>query len=85
MMQNKSRSSESGSRRNRKSSASNVRFFSHSTEVFKHHIPTEFVLLGLIELISLIISFNLGIKLRHGNMLGMKSSAITSSVQWCLL
>ena len=68
-MQNKSRSSESGSRRNRKSSASNVRFFSHSTEVFKHHIPTEFVLLGLIELISLIISFNLGIKLRHGNML----------------
>lgn len=46
----------------------NIRFFSHSTEVFKHHIPTEYILLGVIELIVLIISFYIGIKLRQGAM-----------------
>jgi sugar transferase (PEP-CTERM system associated) len=52
-------------RRDKRAAAkSNVRFFSRSTEVFRHHIPTEFILLGLIELIALVISFYLGTKLR---------------------
>lgn len=46
----------------------NIRFLSHTTEVFRHHIPTEFVLLGLIETIALIASFYTGIKIRQGAM-----------------
>lgn len=40
------------------------RFFSHSTLLFRHHVPTEFVLLGLIEFSALILSFYLGLELR---------------------
>lgn len=43
------------------------RFFSHTTQVFRHHIPTEFVLLGLVELAVLIVSFYIGLELRFGN------------------
>jgi len=46
----------------------NVKFLSHSTAVFSHHIPTEFVLLGMIEAIALIFSFFIGIKLRLAEM-----------------
>jgi sugar transferase (PEP-CTERM system associated) len=46
----------------------NVRFFSHSTEVLRHHIPTEFILLGLIEVMVLIVSFYVGIELRFDSM-----------------
>jgi FlaA1/EpsC-like NDP-sugar epimerase len=45
---------------------STVRFFRHSTRFFRHHIPTEFVMLGLVELFVLIGSFYLGLELRFG-------------------
>jgi sugar transferase (PEP-CTERM system associated) len=51
----------------------NVRFFSHSTEVLRHHIPTEFVMLGLLELIALTVSFYVGISLRLDDMLWHES------------
>lgn len=40
------------------------RFFSHSMLLFRHHIPTEFVLLGVIEFFALVFSFYLGLDLR---------------------
>ena len=46
----------------------NTRFFGHSTHVFRHHVPTEFILLGVIEFIALIASFYIGIELRHDGM-----------------
>jgi len=46
--------------------ANHVRFFSHSTRLFHHHIPTEFVLLGLAEFFVLIFSFYVGLELRFG-------------------
>lgn len=55
------------------STNSNVRFFSRSTEVLRHHIPTEFVLLGLIEAIALMVSFYIGVQLRLDNMLWHES------------
>ncbi|MGB5472136.1 MAG: TIGR03013 family XrtA/PEP-CTERM system glycosyltransferase [Gammaproteobacteria bacterium] len=68
-MQNKpSNSSDPGGRHKRPSAKNKVRFFSHSTEVFKHHIPTEFILLGVIELIALTISFYVGVALRFDTM-----------------
>jgi sugar transferase (PEP-CTERM system associated) len=47
----------------------NLRFFSHSTQLLKHHIPTEFVLLGLVESLALVLSFHIGIGLRFGGFL----------------
>jgi sugar transferase (PEP-CTERM system associated) len=41
-----------------------VRFFRHSTQLFHFHIPTEFVLLGVIEFIVLVLSLYLGLELR---------------------
>jgi sugar transferase (PEP-CTERM system associated) len=41
-----------------------VRFFRHSTQLFRHHIPTEFVLLGLIEFPALVLALYLGLQLR---------------------
>jgi len=41
-----------------------VRFFRHSTRLFRYHIPTEFVLLAIIEFIALVISLYLGLELR---------------------
>ena len=41
-----------------------VRFFRHSTQLFRYHIPTEFILLGLIEFIVLYFSLYLGLELR---------------------
>jgi sugar transferase (PEP-CTERM system associated) len=46
------------------STKNNVRFFSHSTAVLRHHIPTEFILLGILEMIALMVSFYVGIELR---------------------
>jgi len=43
------------------------RFFRHSTRFFRHHIPTEFVFLGIIEFIVLMGSFYLGLELRFGD------------------
>ena len=45
-----------------------ARFFGHSTQVLRHHIPTEFILLGVIEFIALIFSFYLGVELRVDTM-----------------
>lgn len=59
---------EPGNNGQRPSAKNNVRFFSHSTEVFKHHIPTEFILLGVIELIALMVSFYIGVALRFDSM-----------------
>ncbi|MEZ5543290.1 MAG: TIGR03013 family PEP-CTERM/XrtA system glycosyltransferase [Pseudomonadota bacterium] len=64
MPDNTPRSRDEAGRQERTSHKGNVRFFSHSTEVFRHHIPTEFVLLGVIELIVLFASFYVGIELR---------------------
>jgi len=45
-----------------------VRFFSHATRFFQYHLPTEYVLLGVIEFVALNISFSLGYFLRfHGS------------------
>ena len=41
-----------------------VRFFRHSTQLFRYHIPTEFILLGLIEFVVLFFSLYLGLELR---------------------
>ena len=41
-----------------------VRFFRHSTQLFRYHIPTEFILLGLIEFLILFLSLHLGLELR---------------------
>ena len=41
-----------------------TRFFSHSTQLFKHYVPTEFILLGLIEFIVLFFCFFIGLELR---------------------
>lgn len=43
---------------------SSVRFFSHSTRFFSHHVPTEFVLLGFVEFFALIAAYYLGVDLR---------------------
>ena len=40
------------------------RFFSHSTRLFSHHVPTEFVLLGFIEFFALMGSYYIGVDLR---------------------
>ncbi len=67
-MQNKE--SESGKQDTSRESSGrgSSRFFSHSTQIFKHHIPTEFILLGLIEAVALIISFYTGVELRFGDL-----------------
>jgi sugar transferase (PEP-CTERM system associated) len=52
-----------------------VRFFRHSTQLFRYHIPTEFILLGLIEFLILFFSLYLGLELRfweHGENLGLE-------------
>ena len=41
-----------------------VRFFRHSTQLFRYHIPTEFVLLAIIEFMALILSLYLALELR---------------------
>lgn len=43
------------------------RFFRHSTRFFRHHIPTEFVFLGIIEFFILMGAFYLGLELRFGD------------------
>jgi sugar transferase (PEP-CTERM system associated) len=45
-------------------SSGKARFFSHATRLFQYHLPTEYVLLGFVECIVLIISFYLGLFLR---------------------
>ena len=45
-------------------SVNSVRFFSHSTRLFRHHVPTEFVLLGFIEFFALLVSYYVGVDLR---------------------
>ena len=42
---------------------SGTRLFSHSTQLFRHHVPTEFVLLGLIEFVALFFCFYIGLEL----------------------
>ncbi len=41
-----------------------VRFFRHSTQLFRYHIPTEFILLGIIEFLILYFSLYIGLELR---------------------
>ncbi|MGB5716859.1 MAG: TIGR03013 family XrtA/PEP-CTERM system glycosyltransferase [Gammaproteobacteria bacterium] len=48
-------------------SVNSVRFFSHSTRLFKHHVPTEFVLLGFIEFFALLAAYYVGIDLRFSD------------------
>ncbi len=40
-----------------------VRFFRHSTQLFRYYIPTEYILLGLIEFLILFFSLYLGLEL----------------------
>jgi sugar transferase (PEP-CTERM system associated) len=42
-----------------------VRFFRNSTQLFRHQIPTEFVLLGIVEFLALILALYLGLELRY--------------------
>jgi len=41
-----------------------VRFFRHSTQLFRYYVPTEFILLGIIEFLALFYSLYLGLELR---------------------
>jgi sugar transferase (PEP-CTERM system associated) len=41
-----------------------VRVFRHSTQLFRHQVPTEFVLLGAIEFLTLMLALYLGLELR---------------------
>jgi len=41
-----------------------VRFFRHSTQLFRYHIPTEFVLLATVEFIALVTALYLGLEFR---------------------
>lgn len=41
-----------------------VRFFRHSTQLFRYHIPTEFVLLAIIEFLVLMLSLYLALEVR---------------------
>ena len=41
-----------------------VRFFRHSTQLFRYYVPTEFILLGIIEFLALFFSLYLGLELR---------------------
>jgi sugar transferase (PEP-CTERM system associated) len=43
---------------------SSVRIFRHTTQVFRHHIPTEFLLLGFIEFLALMAALYLGLETR---------------------
>jgi len=43
---------------------STVRFFRHSTELFKFHVPTEFVVLAILEFGLLILSLYLALSIR---------------------
>lgn len=43
---------------------STVRFFRHSTRLFRYHIPTEIVLLAIIEFLVLMLSLYLALELR---------------------
>ncbi len=48
-------------------STGKVRFFSHATRFFQYHLPTEYVLLGIIEYLALYLSFYLALFIRfHG-------------------
>ena len=48
-------------------SGSSARFFSHSTRLFNHHVPTEFVLLGFIEFFALMAAYFIGVDLRFSD------------------
>ena len=41
-----------------------VRFFRHSTQVFRYHVPTEFVMLAFIEFAALVLSLYLALTIR---------------------
>ena len=41
-----------------------VRYLRHSIPFFRHHIPTEFLVLGILEFLVLIVSLYLGLSLR---------------------
>ncbi len=41
-----------------------ARFFRHSTHFFQHYIPTEFIILGVIEFIALFSAFYLAVEVR---------------------
>ncbi len=43
---------------------STVRFFRHSTEVFRYHVPTEFVVLAFLEFLVLLLSLYLALNIR---------------------
>ena len=47
---------------------SSVRFFRHSTQLFRYYIPTEFILLGVCEYLLLMLALYLGLEFRfRGN------------------
>ncbi|MDH5764945.1 MAG: TIGR03013 family PEP-CTERM/XrtA system glycosyltransferase [Gammaproteobacteria bacterium] len=43
---------------------STIRFFRHSTQLFRYHIPTEFILLAIIEFMALMLSIYLALEFR---------------------
>ena len=47
--------------------ANSGRFFYHSTRLFKHHIPTEYFLLGVLEFFFLVASYYMGVSLRFSS------------------
>ncbi len=61
----------------------NVRFFSHSTHFFRHHIPTEFILLGVIEAILQFIAFYIGIDIRHNGWYERFEMLFPSALLYC--
>jgi len=72
---------------------STVRFFRHSTQLFGHHIPTEFFLLGILEFLALILALYFALEVRFqgsswepqlGSFL-IKSIAYALVMQICLI
>ena len=43
-----------------------VRFFRNSTRLFRYHVPTEFVVLAVIEFLALVASLYLALEIRFG-------------------
>jgi sugar transferase (PEP-CTERM system associated) len=74
-------SEQQGQLENENHARRNVRFFSHSTQVLRHHVPTEFILLGLVEVIALYLSFHAGVHLRFRGEVwsDVTQSSLTSS------
>ncbi len=65
---------------------STVRFFRHSTKLSRYYVPTEFIVLGIIEFLALLLSLNLALEIRfwdsdwHSSFGGFMPKALVYSI-----